>query len=200
MPRTLLLSGLLVASLALSSGTEAKPLESAGDPGDVEFTASTDSQRAVLFVGVMSPQTGMNRSMTLYGDGRLVIAQLGPSRQVIKEKALQLPTDESHELLEIAVNHRLAEYDEADIRARELRGKTTPGSEGALDATTTIARISLDSYSRDGHATENLEKEIQVYGLKQAALSFPDITEYQGLKALQDRLYNYWSSVGWPLW
>ena len=200
MRRSLLLSGLLIASTGATASPPAMPLEAGGRQAAVDYVASTEAQRAVLFVAVMSPQTGMNRSMTLYGDGRLVLAELSASREVIKERDLQLTAAESRDLLDLAINHRLAEYDETDVRARELRGKTTSGAEGVFDAATTIARIALDSYSRDGHVAENLEKEIQVYGVKQAARSFPDIIEYQGLKALQDRLYEFWSSVGWPLW
>ena len=194
------LRGLLVAFVGVLAGRAAMPLEPGSNQGTVEFVASTDAHRAVLFVAVMSPQTGVNRSMTLYGDGRLVLAELVTSRKVIREREFQLTLEESRDLVELAIDHRLAEYDETDVRARELRGKTTTGAEGVLDATTTILRIALDSYSREGHVAEDLEKEIQVYAVKQAARNFPDIIEFQGLKALQDRLYQYWRSTGWPLW
>lgn len=190
----LLAAGLV---LMLSAAIGAK---SAIDQTELQYVASTDPHRAVLFLAIMSPQTAVNRSMTLYGGGRLVLAELGTQRQVIREKELRLSAEEGRELLDLAVGHRLAEYDETDIRARQLRGKTTPGAEGALDAPTTIFRIALDSYSGDGRTVEGLDKEIQVYGVKGAARSFPDILEFQGLKALQERLFRYWTAAGWPLW
>lgn len=182
-----------VLALALGATTPARPKS-------IQYTASADARRAVLFLAVMSPQTAINRSMTLYGDGRLVLAELGAERQVLREKEFRLSDEESRELLELALDHNLAEYDETDVRARQLRGKVTPGAEGVIDAATTILRIALDSYSCDGRIVEDLEKEIHVSGVKSAAQRFPDILEFQGLKALQGRLYHYWDAAGWPLW
>ncbi len=162
------------------------------------FSYSTDPNTVVLFVAVMT--TYVNRSFMLHGDGRLVVAQFGPDRKNIREHTLTLSPDERHELLQIAADYRLPEYDATNIRARQLRAKTDSGSGGVFHRETTLVNIALDAYTRDGQTTEDLYTQINVQAAKFSATQFPDIPEFQGIKILQDQLYGFWKKAGWELW
>ncbi|KAB2965092.1 MAG: hypothetical protein F9K16_02800 [Thermoanaerobaculia bacterium] len=191
--------GLILGSVPSAALREGEALYEFRTDASAYFVSS-HPKTVVLFVSVASPQTNINRSFTLYGDGRIELTEAGANRASTRLHEMQLASDRFRELVGIAIEHGLAEYDETAIRARQLREAGSPATGGVLDGATTIVRIAVEQRAESGREPVELRKEIHMYAARHAAEAYPEIRELQGIKRLQDALFELMDDAGWVIW
>lgn len=144
------LIALSVAGLLLTTSAWA-------EAGAKAYTISREPTQEVLVVKVSIPQTGLIRSMTLYGDYRLVLRRHGPGQQIFESHVLKLESNEVEALLRIVVDHDLPDYDETDIMARQIRADAEDGlGHIGVDGAVVFVNIALESYTSHARTRNTL--------------------------------------------
>ncbi len=166
------------------------------------FKFSTEPEKAILFVSVAVPQVALARSMTLYGDGRLVLMRYGSERKILEEHVLNLTPERIEELLEIAVTHDLPTYDDSEIQAKQLRGKVSSslGGHYGADGEIVFINIALESYAGESSPPAAVFTKIRLEAAKSAAAAYPDIPEFHGINLLVEQFYYFWNDAGGSRW
>ena len=157
------------------------------------FTASTEPSAVVLYVGLTAPTTGTTRSMTVYGAGRVELRKQRLTR-VEESYDVSIAFPERDCLLRLAVEHQLAEWDDASIRARLARSLGTK-TIVMSDTPTMRVILALTSYERDGRQHGAFEKEMTFQAVNTASQVAPDVPELVGLGLLVEEMNALWSSA-----
>lgn len=154
-----------------------------GSGGSPTFAVSSDSATAVLSVEASAPSSGNSLSMTLFGDGQLEFHRKRWRQPEEKYWRLQLSPSEMDELLHLAIDAGLAEWDDARIAAsmKEATGGRVPRS---VDGTTITVTLSLTEYRSGSVEVQNLQKTIRYANPDRAAEAFPTIEELEALNEL----------------
>lgn len=166
------------------------------------FTFSPEPNRVALLVAVAAPKEAIARSMTLYGDGRLVLMRHGAGRRLLEEHVLQLETDEIEALLRIAADHEIPDYDAEDFITRQERGCKSDGAVGILEKNSDIVHVNvaLDSYTSYGKTRNDIFVRLRTQGLKSTIAACPQMLEYRGMQRLIEQLRGYWEAAGGTPW
>lgn len=189
-PAVMGLIGLLLAAVTILA-------EDAGK----RFTFSREPNRAVLLVAIATPQEAVARSMTLYGDGRLLLLHYGAGRQLMEEHVLQLETAEIEALLRIAADHDIPDYDAKVYITRQNLGCKSGGEAGHLEGNRDIihVNVALDSYTSYDKTRENIFVRLRVDGPRSTIAACPR-PEYRGIRRLIEQLHAYWKKAGGSPW
>lgn len=147
------------------------------------FVVSSDAAVAVLSVEANAPSSGNSLSMTLFGDGQLEFHRKRWRQPEEKYWRLQLSPSETEDLLRLAIDAGLAEWDESRIAAsmREATGGRVPRS---VDGTTVTVSLALAEYKNGSFQARDLKKTIRYANPDRAAEAFPGIKELAALNAL----------------
>ena len=191
MKRVLLgLAGLGLAGLLFASGDDGpKPSAVAlahgyppGPYSEAEFSISDDA--AVMVLSVQHA----GRSMRLYGDGRLDLQRFDRRGAVVASHDRNLPFAEMTELVRLAVDHGFAEWDRDSLDFLGIASRSS-------HPTVAFGELHLESYQRGEYARDGLDRSFRFgdvcLGLEYSA----DVLQIQGLKAMQQALYNYFESA-----
>ena len=136
--------GLIIGVLVAACVAAEEP-----DYTQAEFTYPSDPTRELLHVSSAGTMIKSTHSMTLTGDGTLTLRSNHEGRE--EEYTSLLENREVEQLLRLAVDHGLAEWDETRVQAKQLdvtrgRGATTP-----TDASRAHVRLSIDDYGRGSY-------------------------------------------------
>lgn len=166
----------------------------------IDFTYSRDPDEVALFVAVMVPQTALYRSMSLYGDGRLLLARMASDMSIVERHELQLTIEHVETLIGLAAGAKLPEFDLDSIAARVAREQGELDLPVGADYATTIVNIALEYYSNGDVSMNDVDKRIEVRASSAAAAMNPNVSEFQAIEELKQRFYEFWDSAGGSRW
>lgn len=158
-----------------------------GSGNTASFAVSNDPTVAVLSVEANAPSSGNSLSMTLFGDGELEFHRKRWRHPEEKYWRLQLSSNEMDDLLHLAIDAGLAEWDESRI-ADSMRKATGGRVPRSVDGTTITVTLNLEEYRRGSAHTQNLQKTIRYANPDRTAEAFPEIKELAALAALHTYL------------
>ena len=144
-----------------------------------ELEIAFDPTIVVLELRYQDPWSGHLTTYRLMGDGTFTEESTDRKRKTVGKRSISLSYEETLSLVQIAVNHGLAESSEERIREK-AGGKLLKVSDG----TRSTIRVRLE---RLGDRT-NVRNEITIVGPAYLAPRYPDISEIQGFQALAVRL------------
>lgn len=160
-----------------------------GTGSTASFAVSNDPTVPVLSVEANAPSSGNSLSMTLFGDGELEFHRKRWRQPEDKYWRLQLSPNEMDDLLHVAIDAGLAEWDEARI-ADSMRKATGGRVPRSVDGTTITVRLTLAEYRRGSVREQDLRKTIRYANPDRTAEAFPEIKELSALAALHSYLVN----------
>ena len=156
---------------------------------EARFESSTDATKMLLHVRYFGGLGASFQSLSLYGDGRLVLKR-GRKNKVEQEHTDYLNSDEGQVLVRMAVDAGLAEWDGTAFLAKCLEANAGRPVTVPSDAMRAVVLLSLDNYSRGTYTRGPLEQKIDLAGPKFLARHFPDLSEADGVSKLVDELLN----------
>jgi hypothetical protein len=185
---------LLAFALALSASLPA--FAQAGPAGrraaELEYRrdATAVVLRYVEDYGELAPQTVEKRSLTVYGDGR-VVRETPPYMKGAGRAELVLSEAEVDGLLRSMVRRGVVDFDEARARAdREAVARARTTLHASSDASTTQIEIVLERYRAVGEIppARAVAKTVRWRGLRADARQYPEVGELRDLDAARREL------------
>ena len=165
---------LLLALLALPALGEVLPRKARY--AEATCVYSLDPTKAVLTISA-SGNSSSRQTVIVFGDGRLELSDNRRGKWVG-----QISRQEMDELIDLAVSHGLAEWDNATLRAWQLADfGPFPGK---VDGVSFRVILALDRYQRGGYVHENLERLALVRSPSFVAEHFPDIPQFHAVAEL----------------
>lgn len=145
------------------------------------FATSVEPQEIVFFLGVTDFTASQTRSMTVYGDG-VVLLHVDTEKEVLKETARQIDPAELEAVLESAAQGGLGNWHtEAMGRRADALGYRLLGSEAGKTRTRVLWAI--DSKAEHAFTLDDS---------RALAVAFPDIAEYSTVIGLEDWMESLW--------
>lgn len=190
MSRTAIALLFLFVSLSACGEVTASPVELS----EAEFSFSTDPTEVVLSVHYGGGLSRSFREMKLYGDGRLELSR-GHGPSLLEQRELVLEFEQARALLQAAVTHGLAEWDEDRIRARQMELTGGRTFNAPTDHPTATILVSLESYERGALEVADLDRTIRCYAPYFVDQHYPKIVEIRGIVELLDRMNDYWTKL-----
>jgi len=183
----------MVAVTASAAALENRPPESAS----VVF--SDDSETVVLFIQMNAATARDVRSLSVFGDGRVVLSRGPDGESPIDTKETRLARAEVEDLLELCIVGRLASYDPMSLNARR---RTALGGRpfSAPDGAPTLAVMFQVENARLGDTDlGRVRGSVTEFAVDLGAETFPGFPEYRSLAALQSYLLESFRREGMPL-
>jgi len=188
----------VMVGLLLAATADAQAV--AGEqPQRASFGYSEDPERLVFRYSERPGALGgpdAERSISVYGDGRVVARRPRFSKRA-GSWGTHLSREEMEELLRSLVEPGLVEFDETRARqSRQDLRKQRRLQRGELfevsDADTVTLELHLDRYRGRGQGARerrNVVKRIRWRGLRSDLRRYPELTDLEGLGAVQGRVH-----------
>ncbi|NJL29930.1 MAG: hypothetical protein HC897_19550 [Thermoanaerobaculia bacterium] len=176
---------LTVAALVVLAGSFlAFRITTAANPA--RFTYDRAPGKVVLFLFSPSSQDDFD-AMMVHGDGRVLLYS-SREQQPPERLGLMLDSKGVEGLLQLAIDHGLAEYDSDDLwEAYFQKSAPAPPFDGPLPTTAILA---LESFTRSQGDVKNLEKFIRFDNVEATAARYPTISPIQGLAKLRQQMHE----------
>jgi len=162
-----------------------------GADGDAEFTFSADPGALVFLYSSFATNTGVERTFSLFGDGRLeyrLLVHSGEQASAITHRAetSYLEYLEMEGILQLAIDHNLMETTSRAIREEVLRiNYGNPPLE--IDCGYSTVEIYLTEFSRGGDIRSPAVNKITIFCPILQARNY-GLPEHEGFRLLDERL------------
>lgn len=182
----------VLGATAASLAEEPKPAKLEG----IEVSYETQAAELVLVISTSGGMKGVKETLRIYGNGEVIARSHRGGRQ-LDEVRSELDEGAILDLVQIAVEHGLAEWDDTEIQARLLE-QQSGGSRNLSpsDRPTLTVLLSLQQYSRGDKELGQVEKRIRLRAPRWAVEVYPRILEFRGLALLLKRQRLFFSMEG----
>jgi hypothetical protein len=160
-----------------------------------EFSHSKEPTAAVLFVQSIGRNTGVQASLTLYGDGSALVGYRSGADAPESTRRLDLGATRLDSILGEIVGLGLADWD-ADRIASEMLRANDGGIFLVEDGAMFHVALSLKSYRRGDNVALNLTRNIRLASPRAHAEHFPQIPELRALALLSQLLTEKLDQAG----
>ncbi len=188
----------VVTTLLLSSCTaraQEADLERSEPQAKRTFSYSRNPSNVVLFVHAFGSMKGAEASISIHGDGRVLVTHR-PGRNLEEvTREMRLDQGEVEQALREMIDLGIADWDTTRIeaeQARESGGRIV----GVADGEIVHVALSLEEYKNGTWETRDLEKNIRVTSPDLHSLRFPTIEEFQGVARARQLLWKLQKDAG----